>query len=311
MESVVGVAQSTINNLNEMTRKRLNENVDSVSEDVKAINYAGSIDIKLFLKLSNNKLIECIHGPLLREGIETLHELVGEMEIEHDRNKLNRMRMVAHAFPAGLIELASSFDEYNNVQVNTIYNIIGENNNWLDLYKITAKELQSILKINLGKVSSQNHIAKLGIDEFDKESILKFRNKCKNIKLRHVFYRLISGDIFSKERMCRFGMVNNNLCERCQQVESTRHLLWECVEARNIWELFNTWIVSNNPTVNMINVYQDIYNIDDCAHVCKVKMKIIQEMIQIERPSGWNLEQIRIISKELKNIELYNSKIQC
>ena len=28
MESVVGVAQSTINNLNEMTRKRLNENVD-------------------------------------------------------------------------------------------------------------------------------------------------------------------------------------------------------------------------------------------------------------------------------------------
>ena len=185
---------------------------------------------------------------------------------------------------------------------------MGENNNWLDLNKVTAKELQLILKMNLGKVSSQNHIAKLGVAEFDKESILKFRNKCKNIKLRHVFYRLISGDIFSKERMCRFGMINNNLCERCQQVESTRHLLWECVESRNIWELFNIWMVSNNPMSKLINEYQNIYDIDDCAHVSKVKMKIIQEMIQIERPTGWNLEQIHKISREFKNIEYYNSK---
>ena len=249
-----------------------------------------------------------MYGPLLRDGIETLHELIEEMEIEQNRNKLRRMRMVAQAFPAGLIELASSCNEYNNAQVHSIYNIMGENNNWLDLNKVTAKELQLILKIYLGKVSSQNHIVKLGIAEFDKESILKFRNKCKNIKLRHVFFRLISGDIFSKERMCRFGMINNNLCERCQQVESTRHLLWECVEARNIWELFNTWLVSNRPRFNIVNEYQDIYNIDVCAHVCKVKMKIVQEMIQIERPRGWNLEQINLISMDIKKIELYNSK---
>ena len=56
----------------------------------------------------------------------------------------------------------------------------------------------------------------------------------------------------------------------------------------------------------LINEYHDIYSIDDCAHVCKVKMKIIQEMIQIERPRGWNLERIDSISKEIKKIELYN-----
>ena len=36
------------------------------------------------------------------------------------------------------------------------------------------------------------------------------------------------------------------------------------------------------------------------------KNEIIQEMIQIERPSGWNLEQINLISKDIKKIELYN-----
>ena len=301
------VAQSTINTLNAAIRKELNENVDIYKEDVIAVNYAGSIDIKTFLKISNNKLIECVYRPLLREGVETLHELVGELEIEHDRNRLRRLRMVLQAFPAGLIELASNFNDDNNTDTNVGYNITGENNNWLDLNKVTTKELQSILKIRLGKVSSQDHITKLGIEVFDKDNIVKFRNKCKNIKLRHVFYRLISGDIFSKERMCRFGMTNSNICERCQQVESTKHLLWGCIESRNIWELFNVWLTTNSrPVSNLMNEYQDIYRIDECAHVCKVKMKIIQEMIQIQRPSGWNMEKINLISNDIKRIELYN-----
>ena len=68
-------------------------------------------------------------------------------------------------------------------------------------------------------------------------------------------------------------------------------------------------MVRNRPLLNVVNEYQDIYNIDVCAHVCKVKMKIVQEMIQIERPRGWNLEQINLISMDIKKIELYNSKI--
>ena len=306
-ECVTMVAQSTINILNAEIRRELNENLNRYSGDITAIAYAGSMNIKLFLKMSNNKLIECLYKPLLREGVETLHELVGEMEIEHDRNRLRRMRMVSQAFPTVLIQLASTFDEDNNEDINAGYNIMGENNkNWLNINKITTKELQSTLKIILGKVSSQDYINKLGIDEFDKENILKFRNKCKNIKLRHVFYRLISGDIFSGERMFRFGMINNNTCVRCQQIESTRHLLWGCRESSNIWELFNIWIANNHPASKVMNEYQDMYKIDDCSHVCKVKMKIIQEMIQIERPSGWNIDKINSISKDIKKIELYN-----
>ena len=147
-----------------MIRKELNNNLDSYRGDVTAINYAGSIDIKLFLKTSNNKLIECVYRPLLREGVETLHELVGEVEIEQDRNRLRRLRLVLQAFPVGLVELASTFNEDNNGATDAGYTIMGENKNWLDLYKTTTKELQSILKINMGKVSSQDHKSKLGIN---------------------------------------------------------------------------------------------------------------------------------------------------
>ena len=100
--------------------------------------------------MTNNKLIECVYRPLLREGVETLHELVGEVEIEHDRNRLRRLRMVTQAFPAGLVELASNFNEDNNVEINAGDNIMGKNGKWLNLNKITTKELQAILKIHLG-----------------------------------------------------------------------------------------------------------------------------------------------------------------
>ena len=50
--------------------------------------------------------------------------------------------------------------------------------------------------------------------------------------------------------------------ERCQQIESTKHLLWGCSESRNIWELFNTWITNNNNLISdRINEYEDIYKV--------------------------------------------------
>ena len=60
---------------------------------------------------------------------------------------------------------------------------IGQGGNWIELKQVNTKELQSILKVALGKISSQDHNAKLGIVNFDKENKVKFRSKCKNTKL--------------------------------------------------------------------------------------------------------------------------------
>ncbi len=39
-------------------------------------------------------------------------------------------------------------------------------------------------------------------------------------------------------------------------------------------------------------------------------MKIVQGMIQVERPKCWTLDRINDIAKEIKCIELYNEKIK-
>ena len=305
-ESITMVAQSTINLLDVVIKSKLIDNFEIYSGDKIAIGYAGTINVSTYLKMSNNKLIECVYRPLLREGVETLHELVGEGEIEHDRNRLKRLKMVIQAFPIQLSDLASSFDDDTQTNNEDKIFIMGEKGNWLDLQKVTTKEMQELLKVVLNKVSSQNQEVKLGIGSFEKEDIMKFRHKCKNTKLRHIFFRLISGDIFSKERMCKFGMIDSNRCERCGQVETTRHLLWDCVESSKIWKLFNDWLENKLSLSNRMNEYSHVYMVDNDSHVCKVKMKIIQEMIQIIRPSNWNIDKIEHLSMEIIRIERYN-----
>lgn len=35
--------------------------------------------------------------------------------------------------------------------------------------------------------------------------------------------------------MHRFGMVDDNTCSRCSEIETTSHLLFECQYVRNLW----------------------------------------------------------------------------
>ena len=67
------------------------------------------------MRNTNNRLIERVYRPLLREGVETLHELVGEEEIEHDRNIIKRIGLVSHAFSEEFIGLASNFNKDEDI----------------------------------------------------------------------------------------------------------------------------------------------------------------------------------------------------
>ena len=86
-------------------------------------------------------------------------------------------------------------------------------------------------------------------------------------------------------------------------------MLWGCVEAKKVWKSYNDYLEKINCTHEKIVNYEDIYNVNNTSALSIIKLKIIQEMIQIIRPSGWTLEKIETIAMEMKNLELYNSKI--
>ena len=56
----------------------------------------------------------------------------------------------------------------------------------------------------MNKINVQNFDQRLGIIGYDGKQISKFRDQCKNVKLRHIYLRLVSRDFYTKERMLRF-----------------------------------------------------------------------------------------------------------
>ena len=60
------------------------------------------------------------------------------------------------------------------------------------------KQLQLTLKLGMKKIEPQNFDHRLGTIGYDSTQIAKFREQCKNIKLRHIYFRLVSRDFYTK-----------------------------------------------------------------------------------------------------------------
>jgi hypothetical protein len=54
--------------------------------------------------------------------------------------------------------------------------------------------------------------------------------------------------------------------------------------------------------------YQGIYKISTIGVISKIKIRVIQSMVQIDRPINWTTANILKLTNELKWTELYNAK---
>ena len=160
------------------------------------------------------------------------------------------------------------------------------------------------------KVDDQTFDVILGVIGYDPSQLTKFREHCKNVKLRNIYFRLVSRDFYTKERMFRFRMSLSDQCERCGAVETYRHLFWECVESRKVWRAFNQYmeIIGSN---HKVNDYDNVFAIDRSGAISMIKVGVIQAMIQIVRPTGWNVERVRKLSLEIKCILHRDLQLRC
>ncbi len=109
------------------------------------------------------------------------------------------------------------------------------------------------------------------------------------------------------EKMFKYKMVTNNRCMRCQEVETYKHLLWECGETKRIWMIFNEFVTQLGLREEKIQDYDNIFMIGETEVISKIKIRLIQEMIQIERPVNWSREKLLKLTNEMKNKEMYNA----
>ena len=307
-EPICQSAQKTINMISDYNRQSYNKYPEERYETDKIlIEEVASINIITFLKRGNKIFHLCMMKELSRKGIETLGELTQTMEYESDENQMKIMKMILGNFPKVLQNISKCYNEDINSNSQNLKHMMINTTTRKKIEDVTTKELQVILKIVLKKIESQDFTKKLKIDEFEKTNVMNFRRTCRNSKLRNIYFRLINNDFFTRERMFKYKMIDNDRCTRCGQVETVKHLLYECEHSKRIWNLYNEILILNKQETEQVLKYNSIFQIGRMAATNIIKIRLIQCLIQIERPRDWSQDNIKTVIKEIMNMEKYNS----
>ena len=184
-----------------------------------------------------------------------------------------------------------------------------ENGIRIQVETVTAKELQNTLKVYMNKIEKCDFKTKLDVQYFDEANIMRMRQNCLNSKLRNIYFRLTHNDFFTRVRMRKYKMVEGNECKRCNIEETTKHLLWECLHANNIWSIFDMIMSKIGRNNDLVGNYDNIYDIPANPAISIAKLKIIQELVQVIRPKMWNMSKMINLIRDLKNIESYNVRV--
>jgi hypothetical protein len=108
--------------------------------------------------------------------------------------------------------------------------------------------------------------------------------------------------------MKKFRMTDSDACPRCGNTENLRHLIWECAHSINIWKLYNEIINEACPnSKDSVETYESIFDSTEMPCINIIKLKVIQELIQIDRPKNWNKSKLIQVIKELISMEKYNA----
>jgi hypothetical protein len=105
--------------------------------------------------------------------------------------------------------------------------------------------------------------------------------------------------------MLKFKMTDSAECERCGAEETAKHLLWECSFSQLAWKNFNTLLEEKKLGFDKIVSYEKIFDFGGTACATLIKLRIINEFIQIERPKHLTKSKISILINQLLITEKY------
>jgi hypothetical protein len=302
-EPICQSAQESLNLITDYNREQYERITEEEFETNKhLINEISSINLVDYFNRKRHIFMACMLKPLTVKGITTLGELVQNFEFETEDKTLKTMKIIMQTFPKNLIQISKCFIEDINDNDENLKFIRIEDNTWKSIECITVKDLQITLKKILKKTETTNFNQKLGIQNFKEDNIIKLRSKCQNAKFRNLYFRLIHNDFFTHVRMKIYKMTETDCCPRCGNTETARHLLYDCPHAKNIWNIYSEIVIEDKVTM-----YEDLIQVNDSQAAIMIKMKLIQELIQIERPKNWNKERIIVIIKNLIETERYNA----
>ena len=169
----------------------------------------------------------------------------------------------------------------------------------INITKITSKILRQTIKSN----SSNSNFKTIGL--LNENQIKTLGNKIKkltNVKLKGVILRLIHGDIYCAYRMKKFGMIEEDVCERCGLVETIDHMILTCEYTKKIWKIVSKITNIDHSTIGIIVGIDPTHD----NTTMTINGEIVRQLLAIERPK---LDPLQFVENTIKRLSIVEKGI--
>ena len=188
------------------------------------------------------KIKEVLNGPgklsltffIINRQAQTIGEInlgqLTQLERFIRPDKLEKLKLAIRLNDRGTVE--NSFNE--SYMIGTIAK---------PLPKCTSKEIRT-QRSDCGPIISY----KIGLELTNSEALSWGFKISKLTSTRHkaTLLRVSHGDVYTKEKLNRFGLIDASTCPRCNEIEDIKHKVLECQYAKKIW--VETYKLLNEPT---------------------------------------------------------------
>lgn len=235
---------------------------------------------------------------LALNGISTISRL---NNLDLPRRVSNR---IVKLIPASLTPLMLDNFEYGKISI-----AIGiESNNKTvikNLFSVSSTVLQLLLKRLYKKIIVPNiyHVHKIENNNSGIPISWSLLWSIKHPCLRAIRYKFMHRDIYSMERLCRYGLSNDKNCIACGEVETVSHLMYDCPTSKILWGKIS------KICGRKFNSYKDLLILDydplkEILICCAIKC-----LIQVDRLKAINFSYYTAICNYYLTLESNSSNV--
>ena len=158
------------------------------------------------------------------------------------------------------------------------------------LIKCTSKEIRTS-RANLDPIKE----FKLGVAVDTKEALTwGFRlTKLTSVKHKTNLLRAMHGDIYTKVKLKRFGLIAEDICPRCNEPETLQHKIYECVYCAKIWKevLIRTGQMATNIPKAIIGI-----DPNESLATLTIKSEILSRILQLREEQSYLVHPKKFVS---------------
>jgi hypothetical protein len=176
------------------------------------------------------------------------------------------------------------------------------NGKYKHIWFVMSKEFRLLLS---GKDTPNGNKLGENIDEHTSKDYLTQVKRLISTKHKNTLLRVWNGDCLSNSRLVHYGIVDSNRCPKCNEIDSTEHMLITCRHAERVWNTLMNKIPKGSGTTMM----QYAIGINDTKTNLMIKAEILKYLMhyrELNSDNVINRTKSFLQSVNSRNTELTN-----